>query len=61
MCTYYVDCRQDSSVGIAMDYGMNGPSSIPIRQDLIFRTASKPAVEPIQSLSNGYQRQFRRG
>jgi len=41
-----IDCRPGSSVGIATDYGLDGPASDP-GGDEIFRS-SRPALGPTQ-------------
>ena len=46
VCVYRYICGPGSSVGIATDYGLDGPGSIPGR-DEIFRP-SRPALGPTQ-------------
>jgi hypothetical protein len=41
---------RDSSVGIAMSYGLDVQSSIPGREDFLFSTATRPALGPTQPL-----------
>ena len=45
---YYIKCEPGSSVGIATDYGLDGPGSNPDGDD-IFRL-SRPALGPTQPL-----------
>jgi hypothetical protein len=40
---------RDSSVGIATSYGLESRVSIPGRDKFVLSTASKPAVQPIQT------------
>ena len=47
------NCGSGSSVGIATDYGLDGPGSNP-GGDEIFRPF-RPALEPTQPAVNGYR------
>ena len=49
----YPGCGPGSSVGIATDYGLDGPGSNP-GGDEIF-CPSRPALEPNSLLQNGYR------
>jgi len=51
-CNIKMNCGPGSSVGIATDYGLDGPGSNP-GGDEIFRP-SRPALEPTQPPVNGY-------
>jgi 8-oxo-dGTP pyrophosphatase MutT (NUDIX family) len=48
----FIQCGPGSSVGIASDYGMDGPGSNP-GGDEIFRP-SRPALGPTKPPENGY-------
>ena len=51
--SYICICGPDSSVGMATDYGLDGPRSNPGGHE-IFRP-SRPALWPIQPPVNGYR------
>ena len=53
VCVCVCVCRPGSSVGIATDYGLDGPGSNP-GGDEIFRP-SRPARGPPSLLQNGYR------
>ena len=52
LCSYFL-CGPGSSVGIATDYGLDGPGLNP-GGDEIFRS-SRPALGPTQPPVNGYR------
>jgi hypothetical protein len=63
ICLLVPECSQDSSVGIATDYGLHGQSSIPGRGTRLFSCPQGPDRHwnPPSLLTNRFRRFFPRG